>query len=175
MTRRAVLFRMFLWSALAISSALTAQEPPSYLGVIKLPVELFKTDGGGLEPGQYNIEVKPVKGSYELLFSQKEQVKLSIEERPLEGDSSGPALDSPIVGTHYMRPSDEPIGTDAERQKSKTGLPPYQEESRNWKASIRVYRSADDKEAVFLFDEKLPRGQWKKIIFRLQLATSPAR
>jgi hypothetical protein len=28
---------------------------------------------------------------------------------------------------------------------------------------------------VFLFDEKLPRGQWKKIIFRLQLAASRPR
>jgi hypothetical protein len=164
-----MLLKNFILSAALIATVLTAQVPPSYQGMMKLPIELFPADGARLEPGEYNIEVKAVKGAYELLFLLNQHTIVSVEGHPLDDAEEGPALGLPIVGTHYMRSSAEPYATDAERQKSKTGLPPYQEEGRNWRAAIRVYRSAEGKEAVFLFDEKLPRGQWKKLVFKLGL------
>ena len=167
-------WKALLLLPLALSGPSGAQAPPGYLGLMKLPLELYAPDGTRLAPGEYEVEVKPAKARFELIFSQEEQIKATIQDELLKDDASPPPVRTPLLGTQYLRPSDEPIGTDAERQLSKTGLAQYEEESRNWKAALRVYRSEDERQAVFFFDEKKPHGQWNMVIFRL-LLTPPAK
>ena len=144
-----------------------ADAPPSYEGMIKLPLNMYSAEGSSLEKGEYEMEVKLEKGSYNLTFLQKEQIKASVKGDMLREDYSEPPAEIPLVGTHYLRSSLEPVGTEAERHSVKTGRAQYEEESRNWTASLRIYVSADKKEAVFLFKEKQPRGRWNTVQFKL--------
>ena len=163
-------WKILLALQLALAGSSGAPAPPSYRGLIKLPLELQAPDGSRLAPGEYDIEVKPAKDRFELIFSQEEHVKATVQDELLKDDASAPPVRAPLLGTHYLRPSDEPIGTDAERQLSKTGRTQYEEENRDWKAALRVYRSEDERQAVFVFEEKKPHGQWTTVIFRLLLA-----
>ena len=65
--------------------------------------------------------------------------------------------------------SADPVGTEAERHFSKSGLPRYQEERRDWKATLRAYSTDDQKESLWLFEERQPGGKWSHIQFILYL------
>jgi hypothetical protein len=58
---------------------------------------------------------------------------------------------------------------------SRTGLAHYQDEPRAWHTSIRVYPSEDHKHAVFLFSQKLPRSQWRWVVFELLITGNSSR
>jgi hypothetical protein len=158
-------------SFLLILGLLTATGSPqkpalSFKGYIRLPVDLYSSDGTHFEPGQYVVEVKVDDGHYTLAFLQEDQTKGSAKGEVVSVDS----LDEsgyPLIGTQYLHPSDEPIGTEAQRHFSKTGLPQYQEESRDWRATLRVYTTNDQKEACWLFEQRQPGNKWSYVQFKL--------
>ena len=101
--RGCVIFLLFI-SPLETKAA----EAPSYKGVMRIPIDLITTDGIPLETGQYELEVKFETAGYVLSFSSGSHVKALV--RPVPGSDA--VLTSaliPIVGTHYLRPSTEPL------------------------------------------------------------------
>jgi hypothetical protein len=152
--------------------ALCADAPVSYKGTVKFPVDLYAADGSHLEPGEYEIEVKPEAGRYTLVFSQNEKIRETVKGEELRDDASDPPGEVPLLGTNYLRSSADPVGTEAERHTSKTGRAQYEEENRSWKGELRVYRSTDNK-ALLLFYEKLPGEHWKRTLFELFLSPRP--
>lgn len=150
-----------------LSVAGAPQRPvPSFKGYISLPVDLYSVDGLHLEKGQYVVQVKVDNDRYTLVFLQDDQPKGSIKGNAVsadEIDESG----YPLIGTQYLRSSDDPVGTEAERHFSKTGLPHYQEEGRDWKATLRVYTTNDRKEALWIFEQRQPGDKWSHVQFRL--------
>jgi hypothetical protein len=158
-------------SLLMVPSALGAPAL-SYKGGIRLPMALATTDGVRLAKGQYDVEVKVEHGGYNLVFLQNEHALATVKGEALKDDASDPPVTMPLIGTQYLRSSADPVGTEAERHSSKTGLAQYEEENRDWKAAIRVYKSPDDKRAVFLFNERRAGEQWNRVVFKLLLEAS---
>jgi hypothetical protein len=151
---------------LTLPLQLKASEEPSYKGLMRIPIDLMTPDGVRLEKGQYELEVKPGAGSHVLSFSSGGQVKVVV--KPVA--DSDPVISSsasvPVVGTHYLRSSAEPLLTGEERRFSKTGRAQYEEETRQWKATLRVYKSPDDT-IFFVFQSRGPHWQWSRFSFRL--------
>jgi hypothetical protein len=138
----------------------------SFKGYVRLPVDLYSAEDTHLEAGPYVVQVKVEDGRYSLLFLQDDKLKGAVKGRAVpagEGDESG----FPLIGTQYLRSSDDPVGTEAERHFSKTGLPQYQEENRDWKATLRVYTTNDQKQALWIFEQRLPGAKWSHVQFRL--------
>ena len=75
----------------------------------------------------------------------------------------------PLVGTHYLRSSTEPVLTGEERRYSKTGATQYEEENRDWKATVRLYKSSAGNAAIFLLQIRGEHGQWNRTVFRLDI------
>lgn len=142
--------------------------PPSFSGEIRLPVDLSAADGAHLEAGQYVVQVKIEKDQYCLVFLQDNRTKATIKGDVLADDGNFPS-GFPLIGTQYLRSSDDPVGTEAERHFSKTGLPHYQEEGRDWKATMRVYSTDDQKQALWLFEQRQPGRKWSHVMFKLNL------
>jgi hypothetical protein len=142
--------------------------PPSFRGDVRLPVDLYTPDGARLERGPYIMEVKIENERYNLVFLQDDQPKATIKGDVLPEDGSYPS-GFPLIGAQYLRSSDDPVGTEAERHFSKTGLPHYQEESRDWKATMRVYTTDDPKQAIWLFEQREPGRKWSHVLFKLNL------
>ena len=68
-----------------------------------------------------------------------------------------------------MRSSSEPLKTAQERQFSRTGLPQYAEEGRDWKATIRLYKSLDEgSEVLFIFQVRNAGLQLTRADFKLR-------
>ena len=90
-----------------------------------------------------------------LAFSSGDEVKAVVNGRPRGDQDAGLDLSSPLVGTIFMRTSAHPTGTE-ERRFSKTGLPQYQEEGRQWTATMRVYKllGPEKKEVYFAFPKR---------------------
>ena len=151
-----------------VSTHSFAADLPSYNGLMRIPVQLVSPQGTKLEIGQYELEVKPEKDEYVLTFSSAGQVKAVV--KPLTDPNSGlAAARIPLVGTHYMRSSQEPVLTGEVRRFSKTGAAQYEEENRDWKATLRVYKSSTGHAAYFLFQTRGKEGHWNRIVFRLAL------
>ena len=162
--RGCVIFLLFI-SPLETKAA----EAPSYKGVMRIPIDLITTDGIPLEKGQYELEVKFETAGYVLSFSSGSHVKALV--RPVPGSDA--VLTSaliPIVGTHYLRPSTEPLLTGEERRFSKTGRAQYEEETRPWKAALRVYKTSGDA-VFFVFQSRGPGRQWNRLCFKLSQQT----
>src|SRR5579862_5083405 len=148
----------------------TAPAPaPTFSGSIRLPVDLYSADGTHLDKGQYSVEVKQESGQYSLVFLQDDQPKGTVQGQVLGADAGDDDLSMPLIGTQFLRSSDDPVGTEWERHFSKTGLPQYQEEKRDWKATLRVYSTTDQKEALWLFEERKAPGKWSHVEFRMYL------
>lgn len=162
-----------LFLALMLASNVMLAAQPSYKGGIRLPVDLYTAEGGHLEKGQYTMEVKIDEGNYDLAFLQNDKMRLSVKGEALNDRTDDPT-GTPLVGAQYVRSSEDPIGTEAERHFSKTGLPQYEEEGRPWKAAMRIYTAPDEKEAIFLFKEKQD-DKWNRIVFKLLLEPHNSR
>lgn len=161
---------LFLWLLLIQGAPVTPA--PSYNGLIRLPIDLYTVEGTHLAKGQYKIEVKLENGRCNLAFSQDEATPVSLKGEALGDDLGFPPVAMPLVGTQYLRSSADPIGTEAERHSSKTGRAQYEEEDRPWKATMRVYTTPDDKEALVLFQVKIHPDQWERFIFKLLLVSN---
>jgi hypothetical protein len=159
----------FLTLLMLMASTLAPAVAPSFTGFIRLPVELYAADGTHLQKGEYTIQVKQESGHYSLIFLQNDQPKATIKGETVSADADSVPVDLPLIGTQFLRSSADPLGSEAERHWSKSGLPHYQEEKRDWKATLRAYTTEDQKEAVWVFEEKQAAGKWSHVRFRLSL------
>jgi hypothetical protein len=151
---------------LLISSLdMKAAETLSYKGLMRLPIDLMTADGVPLEKGQYELVVKLEPAGYVLSFSSGGHVK-AVLKPVLDLDPTLVSASLPVVGTHYLRPSTEPLLTGEERRFSKTGRTQYEEETRQWKATLRVYKTAGGT-VFFVFQSKGSHRQWDRVSFRL--------
>ena len=151
-----------------ISTQQKAADKPSYRGLMKIPIQLYTSQGTMLEIGEYELEAKPENDEYLLTFSLAGKVKALV--KPIADPKPDLVSDHiPLVGTHYMRSSEEPLLTGEVRRFSKTGATQYEEENRDWKAAIRVYKSSTDNAAYFLLEIRGEQGHWIRKVFRLAL------
>src|SRR5438874_3762643 len=158
--RGCVIFLLFI-SSLATQAAAA----PSYKGVMRVPIDLITADGVRLEKGQYQLEVKLEAKDYVMCFSSGGHVKAVVKPAP-QSDTAVASASIPVVGTHYLRPSTEPLLTGEERRFSKTGRTQYEEEARQWKATLRVYKTVGGT-VFFVFQSKGSHRQWDRVSFRL--------
>jgi hypothetical protein len=141
---------------------------PSYKCLMRTPADLVTAEGVRLEKGQYELEIKPeVAGSYLLSFSSDGHVK-AVVKSVRRSDAALSSAVIPVTGTHYLRTSDEPLLTGEERRFSKTGRAQYEEESRDWKATLRVYKAPPDA-VFFVLQVRGIHRQWTHVGFQLIL------
>jgi hypothetical protein len=133
------------------------------------PIDLFTQEGAKIEKRKYHVEVTSDGILWTLSFLQEGKGPISVKGKLAAGDLfSLPAM-IPLLGTHYMRSSTVPLKTAQERQFSKTGLPQYAEQERDWKATLRVYRSfSEPVEVFFIFQVRNADGQLTRADFRLR-------
>jgi len=148
---------------------LKASDEPSYKGLMRIPIDLMTPDGIRLEKGQYELEVKPEAGGHVLSFSLGGHVKAIVKPAADLDPTISSSASIPVVGTHYLRSSTEPLASGEERRFSKTGRAQYEEETRQWKATLRVYKGADNS-VFFLFQSKKPCWRWTHLSFKLSQA-----
>jgi len=133
------------------------------------PIDLFTQEGAKIEKRKYDVEVTSDGILWTLSFLQEGKDPVSVKGKLAAGDLfSLPAM-IPFAGTHYMRSSAEPLKTAQERQFSKTGLPQYAEQERDWKATIRVYKnSKEPAEIFFIFQVRNAGSQPTRADFKLR-------
>ena len=163
----------------ALTAVLSAQSgsPESldsaeaYENQARLPVDLYTPDGTLLAAGAYRVRVQFDEGRPSLLLTNSEDATTAVQGRPAVARDSGTAPTIPIAGTLFLRSTEDPVGTDAERHRSKTGHAQYHETKRDWKAALRMYRYADAgrKEVLLLFQRRQPQGLWETSEFQLFL------
>ena len=162
--------KLLLILALFAATASPGSPAPSFKGSIKFPVDLYTADGARVEKGICDVEVKQEGGQYSLVLTQGDKPIGTVKGEVIRADASEDPSAIPLLGTQFLRSSADPVGTEAERHMSKTGLAQYQEETRDWKASLRIYRTQDQKDVLCLFEEREAEGKWKHIQFKLLLA-----
>ena len=141
-----------------------------YTGVMTLPIDLFTPEGTKIEKGRCELEVYVSDGTRWILSFLPENKPRVVMKGSLAADDflNMPGM-MPLVGTHYMRSSTEPLKTAQERQFSKTGLPQYAEQERDWKATIRVYKnSKEPAEIFFIFQVRNAGSQPTRADFKLR-------
>jgi hypothetical protein len=139
-----------------------AEKPQVYRGPIVLQSPL-----PALEKGRYVMEVTRPGADYVLTFLQGDQKRLSVTGRVRGPEDEAPKARIPVIGAHFLRSSEDPLPTGQERQFSKTGAAQYEEEKRDWKAVMRVYKSAAGGDAWFVFQERKEGGSWLTVDFKL--------
>jgi hypothetical protein len=156
--------KMWLCS-LFILQSLSATAADGYRGPINLPIDLFTADGVKLPKGKYETEIKVDKEHFTLSF-QSEGKTIAVIDGEIQDDPFTLPATVPLVGTHYLRSSAERLQTAQERQFSKTGLPQYAEETRDWKAALRVYKSQSGF-VFFVFHLRGEGGTYRRVDFKL--------
>ena len=162
-------FRSPLILTLFLSGLLLAQMATSYQGKIELPVDLYSGDGILLEKGKFDVEVRSEKGHYFLVFFRSGKILALVNGRSPAREAKESPATIPVVGTVFLRSTAEPIRTEEERHYVKTGRPQYAEETRDWKATLRVYRATKptSKDVYFIFEERADHGEWTRTEFTL--------
>lgn len=148
---------------------LFAQVSSSLKVLLRLPVDLYTVDGVRVEKGEYEIEVRREQGQYQLAFISDGKAKTFVSGRLSAQDAVASPATIRLVGTHYLAPPRERVVKDGERPYSKTGRSQYEEQERDWKHTLRLYKTPDDSEALFVVQEKQEQGKWNRIEFRLLL------
>lgn len=145
-----------------ISAAAAGSLPRSaapFVGKVRLPVSLRTADGTVLETGPFDLEVRSEDGRFWLRFLPPSGDPVALRGVSVDPNDWTVPAGWPLVGTVHLHPTSIPIGTDAERHKSKTGMPQYLETPRVWNATLRLYRNEDAAGAVsVLFHENHPSG-----------------
>ena len=145
-----------------ISAAFAGALPQSgapFVGKVRLPVSLRTAEGTVLAKGPFDVEVRSEDGAIWLHFLSPSGGPVPLRGVPVDPNEWTAPSGWPLVGTVHLHPTSIPIGTDAERHKSKTGMPQYLETQRVWNATLRLYRSEDPAGAVsVLFHENHPGG-----------------
>ncbi|HEU0007804.1 MAG TPA: hypothetical protein VFS12_17590 [Terriglobia bacterium] len=149
------------------SRGIAATAVERYTGVMTLPMDLLTQEGTKIEKHKYEIEVAFDGTHWTLSFLPEGKNGVVVKGDIAVGDPFILPAMIPLVGTHHMRSSSEPLKTAQERQFSKTGLPQYAEQERDWKATLRVYKSSSEPGAVFFIfqvreaSRKLTRADFK--------------
>jgi hypothetical protein len=140
-----------------------------YSGVMTLPIDLFTQDGTKIEKGRHEVEVKSEGTVWTLSFLAEGKSRAVVKGATATGDPFLLPAIIPVMGTHYMRSSSEPLKTAQERQFSKTGQPQYAEQERSWKATLRVYKSLPEPGGViFIFQVRNATGKVTRADFKLR-------
>ena len=171
-TARARVGTLVLVCVLFVLQSLSAIAAESYKGSISLPIDLYTLDGVRLPKGRYETEVKLDEDRFILSFRSEGKTIAAIGGDEIKGEFPLPAT-VPILGTQYLRSSAEPLQTAQERQFSKTGLPQYAEETRDWKAALRAYKG-EAGSVFFIFLIRGEGGAYRRVDFKLS-GESPAR
>jgi hypothetical protein len=159
--RRVGLLAFFLFGLHCLNA--TAE---NYKGSIVLPIDLHTLEGALLSKGKHEIEIRVDKDRYSLAFHSDGKADTVITGQQIQGDLFNLPATIPIGGTHYFRSAADPMQTAQERQFSKTGLPQYAEETREWKATVRIYR-ADSGSVLVIFQMRDGSGKLKRVDFEL--------
>ncbi len=154
------------WRAFALLGLMSAtvagplpQSAAPFAGKVRLPVSLRTAEGTLLEKGPFDLEVRSEDGAIRLHFLSSSGGPVALRGVPVDATDWTTPTGWPLVGTVHLHPTSIPIGTDAERHKSKTGMPQYLETPRFWNATLRLYRSEDPTGTVSaLFHENHPSG-----------------
>ncbi len=154
------------WGALALLGIMSATAagplPPSgapFVGKIRLPVSLRTAEGTVLEKGPFDLEIRSEDRIFRLSFLPPSGATVTLPGESMDANDWSTRAGWPLVGTVHLHPTSIPIGTDAERHKSKTGMPQYLETPRFWNATLRLYRNEDPAGTVsVLFHENHPGG-----------------
>ena len=149
------------------------QETSGYEGRFKLPLDLRTPDGALIDKGLVSVEVRREEGGHVLRFLRNDKMLATIRGFAAADQSE---ITIPIVGTIFLRSKNSPIGTEEERHFSKTGRPQYAEETRDWKATLEVYRHRESEDAGIrlLFQERGANyGEWTNVDFLLHINQDP--
>ena len=154
---------------MAPGSAPATVPQPSFSADLRLPVDVYAADGTRVEKGEYTVQVKQDAGRFTLVFLQGTEPKATIKGETLSQDATAAGFSTPLIGTQFLRSSADPVGTETERHWSRNGLPRYQNEGRDWKATLRAYSSDDNKDVVWIFEERQSPGKWSHVEFKMFL------
>ena len=153
----------------AIPRPIPASDVVRYVGSMTFPIELSIPEGTKIEKRKYDVEVTTDGTLWTLSFLQEGKDPVRVKGKLVAGDLFDLSGMMPLLGTHYMRSSAEPLKTAQERQFSKTGLPQYAEQERDWKATLRVYRSfSKPGDVFFIFHVLNADGQRARADFKLR-------
>ncbi len=142
---------------------------PPFTGKVHLPLSVETPDGSRLEKGPFDLEVRAESGNYSLHFVSAEG-ETATPGQTEQGPQEGPNLGYPLVGTIHLRSTSDPVGTDAERHRSKTGLPQYQEETRRWDATLRMYGPSGQDQMIWVLFQQNRQLDPIRVRFRLSVA-----
>ncbi len=143
---------------------------PPFTGKLHLPLSLETSEGSRLQKGPFDLEVRAESGSYSLHFISAGGEKAVTVGQLEQGPQGELDLGYPLVGTIHLRSSSDPVGTDSERHKSKTGLPQYQEEARRWDATLRLYRPDGGDSVIWILFQQNQQPDPIRAKFRLSVA-----
>ena len=131
---------VLLLLAILATSTLSGQEGASYVTQLHLPADLYTAKGTVLEKGNYDLRLRLENGKSSLVFLKEERPVAVVSGRPYDEETAEDWI-VPVLGTLFLRSTAVPIGTDEERHYSETGQAQYEYEKRNWRATLRAYRS----------------------------------
>lgn len=143
---------------------------PAYVGQIDVRVELWTLSGDKIPKALIDVEVRREAEHYELLFTRDDEL-VAVVHGQTESETDADVV-VPFMGTTFLRPKAQVIGTEEQRRFSKSGRSLYEEDTRDWKATLRAYRSKtrDAKNAWMVFVE---RGEtyddWTVVRFPLRV------
>jgi hypothetical protein len=158
-----------LFCLAGIPRGVSAADAVRYTGTMAVPIDLFTQDGTRIEKRKHELEVALDGDRWTLSFLLEDKDRITVKGSTPVGDPFNLPAVVPLVGTHYLRSSAEPLKTAQERQFSKTGLPQYAEQERDWKATLRVYRSSGESgEVFFVFQVRNADGQLVRADFKLR-------
>ena len=148
------------------SSTLSGQPAASYVTQLHLPGALHTAKGTVLEEGNYDLRLRLGNGKSSLAFLKEKQPVAVVSGRPHDEETAENWV-VPVLGTLFLRSTADPIGTDEERHYSETGQAQYEYEKRNWKTTLRAYRSVrpGDKGVRFVFQQIGDDGVRTRIVF----------
>ena len=152
---------------------LPGQAAASYVTELRLPGDLYTANGVVLEKGNYDLQLRIDNGQYSLAFFEGERLVAVVVGSPHEKEGAKKWV-VPVLGTLFLRSTADPIGTDEERHYSETGQAQYEYEKRNWKATLRAYRSVrpGDKGVRFVFQKIGDDGEQIQSDFVLYLESA---
>src|SRR5262245_15106447 len=163
-----VLFVLLFYPQITRATA-AAPVAEHYSGIMILPIDLVTEEGTKIKKGKYAVEISPAESRWTLSFQSESKSRVEVKGNIVTGDPFVLPATIPLLGTHYLRSSSEPLKTAQERQFSKTGLPQYAEEERSWRATIRVYRSSTETDGVFfIFQVRDDQGHTTRVDFKVR-------
>jgi len=154
---------------LLLTFQIFAQTRPHYESEVRLPMDLYTKEGVLLQTGKFSLEVRLEKGHDSLLFLRQKKAVATVLAQASEDkkeDSRATPLGIPILGTLHLAP----VGSLDKEENTKSTASEYFP-SLSWKASLRVYKSANPEspEVNFVFLERDSSGKPLRRDFRLFL------